>query len=183
MSNFHPVNPQSATTEAKAALDIVQAAFGGTPNLMKMLAAAPNVLTGVMALNQAVNSGELETTLVEQVALLTSGINQCDYCVAVHVHVGQQNGLSRPELLANLQGQASDPKAQAVLNFTKSVVENRGQVTTATLQELCDQGLSDKAIIEILGVIGLYTFLNYAKHLTQPVLDFPIVEEFGIKAT
>jgi hypothetical protein len=27
-------------------------------------------------------------------------------------------------------------------------------------------------------VIGLYTFLNYAKHLTQPVLDFPIVQEF-----
>jgi uncharacterized peroxidase-related enzyme len=178
MSNFHPVNLQNATPEAKTALDIVQAAFGGTPNLMKMLATAPNVLTGIMALNQAVNSGELETALVEQVALLTSGINQCDYCVAVHVHIGQQNGLSRPELLANLQGQASDPKAQAVLNFTRSVVENRGQVNVATLQALRDQGLTDKAILEILGVIGLYTFLNYAKHLTQPVLDFPIVKEF-----
>jgi uncharacterized peroxidase-related enzyme len=182
MNSFQPIESQTANAEAKAALDIVQAAFGGTPNLMKMLATAPNVLTGIMALNQAVNSGELETALVEQVALLTSAMNQCDYCVAVHVYVGQQNGLSRPELLANLQGQASDPKAQAVLNFTKSVVENRGRVNTDTLQALRDRGLSDKAILEILGVIGLYTFLNYAKHLTQPVLDFPVVEEFVIKA-
>jgi alkylhydroperoxidase family enzyme len=68
------------------------------------------------------------------------------------------------------------------LNFTKSVVENRGRVNADTLQALRDRGLSDKAILEILGVIGLYTFLNYAKHLTQPVLDFPIVEEFVIKA-
>jgi uncharacterized peroxidase-related enzyme len=178
MNTFQPIEPQTAPPEAKAALDIVQTAFGGTPNLMKMLAAAPQLLTGVMALNQAVNHGDLETALVEQIALLTSGINHCEYCVAVHVYVGQQNGLSRPELLANLQGESSDPKVQAVLNFTKAVVHNRGRVDAATLQELRDRGFSNKAILEILGVIGLYTFLNYAKHLTQPVLDFPAVEEF-----
>jgi hypothetical protein len=27
-------------------------------------------------------------------------------------------------------------------------------------------------------VIGLYTFLNYVKHLTQPELDFLAVAEF-----
>jgi uncharacterized peroxidase-related enzyme len=178
MNIFQPIESQTATTEAKAALDIVQTAFGGTPNLMKMLAAAPQLLTSVMAMNQAVNSGDLKTTLVEQIALLTSGINHCEYCVAVHVYVGQQNGLSRSELLANLKGESSDPKVQAVLNFTKAVVHHRGQVDPAPLQELRDQGFSNKAILEILGVIGLYTFLNYAKHLTQPVLDFPAVEEF-----
>jgi uncharacterized peroxidase-related enzyme len=178
MSTFHPVEPQTANAEAQAALDVVQAAFGGTPNLMKMLAIAPNVLTGIMALNQAVTSGELETSLVEQVALLTSAINQCEYCVAVHVHVGQQAGLSRDELLHNLQGEASDPKSQAVLDFTNAVVQHRGKIDMAMVQALRDHGLTNKAIIEIVGVIGLYTFLNYMKHLTQPVLDFPSVEEF-----
>ncbi len=95
-NSFQAIEPKTANVEAKAALDIVQAAFGGTPNLMKMLAAAPNVLTGIMALNQAVNSGELETSLVEQIALLTSGINQCEYCVAVHVYVGQQTDSVAP---------------------------------------------------------------------------------------
>jgi alkylhydroperoxidase family enzyme len=46
------------------------------------------------------------------------------------------------------------------------------------VQALRDHGLTNKAIIEIVGVIGLYTFLNYMKHLTQPVLDFPSLEEF-----
>ncbi len=182
MSTFNPVDPKTADADAKAALDLVQAAFGGTPNLMKMLAIAPNVLKGIMAFNQEVTGGELETSLVEQVALLASGINQCEYCVAVHVHVGQQAGLSRNELICNLQGGASDPKSQAVLNFTKAVVNNRGKVDASTVKGLRDHGLSDKAIIEIVGVIGLYTFLNYVKHLTQPVLDFPAVEEFRPEA-
>jgi hypothetical protein len=59
MSTFNPVDPQTANTEAKAALDLVQAAFGGIPNLMKMLAIAPNVLRGIMVLDREVNSGEL----------------------------------------------------------------------------------------------------------------------------
>jgi uncharacterized peroxidase-related enzyme len=182
MSTFHPVDPKTADTDAKAALDLVQAAFGGVPNLMKMLAIAPNVLKGIMAFNQEVTSGELETSLVEQVALLASGINQCEYCVAVHVHVGQQAGLSRDELICNLQGESSDPKSQAVLNFTRAVVKNRGKVDPLLVNILRDRGLSDKAIIEIVGVIGLYTFLNYVKHLTDPALDFPAVEEFQSNA-
>jgi uncharacterized peroxidase-related enzyme len=182
MSTFNPVDPKTADADAKAALDLVQTAFGGIPNLMKMVAIAPNVLKGIMAFNQEVTSGELETSLVEQVALLASGINQCEYCVAVHVHVGQQAGLSRDELICNLQGEASNPTSQAVLNFTKAVVNNRGKVDESTVKALRDYGLSDKAIIEIVGVIGLYTFLNYVKHLTQPALDFPAVEEFRPEA-
>jgi uncharacterized peroxidase-related enzyme len=127
-------------------------------------------------------SGELNTSLVEQVALLASGINQCEYCVAVHLHVGQQAGLSRDELICNLQGEASNPESQAVLNFTKAVVNNRGKVDESTVKALRDHGLSDKAIIEIVGVIGLYTFLNSVKHLMEPALDFPEVEEFHPKA-
>jgi uncharacterized peroxidase-related enzyme len=178
VSTFHPVDPNTANPEAKAALDLVRANFGGIPNLMKMLAIAPNVLKGIMALNQEVTSGELDPALVEQVALLASAINQCEYCVAVHVHVGQQAGLSRDELISNLQGRASNPKSQAVLDFTQAVVNNRGKVDRATVAALRDWGMSDKAILEIVGVIGLYTFLNYAKHLTQPELDFPAVAEF-----
>lgn len=180
MSTFQPIAPETADAQAQPALAIVQSAFGGTPNLMKMLAIAPNVLTGVMALNQAVNTGDLGLALVEQIALLTSGINSCDYCVAVHVAVGQQAGLSRDELIANLQGESSDPKSQAILNFTNAVVRDRGQVNPAMVQSLRNHGLSDKAIIEIVGVIGLYTLLNYVKHLTQPVLDFPAVQEFSV---
>jgi uncharacterized peroxidase-related enzyme len=178
MPTFYPADPQTASPEAKAAFDLVQNAFGGIPNLMKMLAIAPNLLNGVMAFNREVTGGELDTALVEQIALLASGINQCEYCVAVHVHVGQQAGLSRDELICNLQGESSDPKSQAVLNFTRAVVANRGKVDASLVHALRDWGFSDKAIIEMVGVIGLYTFLNYVKHLTQPELDFPAVEEF-----
>jgi uncharacterized peroxidase-related enzyme len=175
---FNPIELHHANAEAKAALDIVQSAFGGIPNLMKMLAIAPNVLHGAIVFSQAISSGELEPSLFEQIALLTSAMNQCEYCVACHVQVGQQTGLSRNELIDNLQGEANDPRSQAVLNFTKAVINNRGQVDPITVQTLQEYGFSNKAILEMIAVIGLYTFLNYAKHLTQPVLDFPAVPEF-----
>ena len=57
-------------------------------------------------------------------------------------------------------------------------VNNRGKVDESNIKALRDYGLTDKEMLEIVGVIGLYTFLNYVKHLTQPALDFPIVEEF-----
>jgi uncharacterized peroxidase-related enzyme len=176
--SFQSVEVESAQGEAKAALQDVQSAFGGIPNLMKKVAVSPKTLKGVMTLNHAVNSGVLEPALVEQIALLTSSINRCDYCVAVHVQVGQQYGLNRDELIRNMEGIAKDSRSQAVLAFTKEVIEGRGQASSSSLQRLRDNGFDDQGVMEILGVIGLYTFLNYAKHLTQPELDFPKVEEF-----
>lgn len=179
MTEFSSINPDTATGEYQKALNIVHNAFGSVPNLFRMVAISPNVLQGIMAFNQQVTNGELEPKLVEQIALLASGINQCEYCVATHVYIGQMHGLSRDELICNLNGEANNPKSQAILNFTKAVVNNRGKVDSSLIQALRDYGLTNKAIIEILGVIGVYTFLNYVKHITQPALDFPAIEEFS----
>ncbi len=178
MSDFISIDPSTATGDTKDALNLVEAAFNSVPNLMRKIAASPGTLKGVMTLNQAVNHGALSLTLVEQIALLTSRLNQCEYCVAVHVQVGQQLGLSRDELIGNLQGVASDETSQAVLNFTNELVNKRGQASQASVRKLRDLGLTDQAIIEIVGVVGLYTMLNYLKHLTEPALDFPAVKEF-----
>lgn len=183
MYEFEAIDPSTASGKTKGAFDKSIAQFGGAINLFRTTAHAPNVLHGLLDLHAHVNDSiELSEPLVEQVAMLTSALNRCDYCVNVHMAVGMNAGLSRNELLAAIDGKASEPHAQALLDFADEVVRNRGQVTPATVQAALDAGHSRKALIEAIGIVGLYTTLQYIRHLTDPAHDFPIVREFSAEA-
>ena len=176
MSIFKQVEVATATGKTKELYDGIQQAFGGVPNLFQMLGDNPAMLEAVLGLNAAITVEGLTTKDVEQIALTVSSVNACDYCVATHVAVGSQLKIEETELMDNIQGVSKDPKMAAILKFTKEATLNRGQVTKETIKEVTDFGVNKQTIIEILGVVGLYTFLNYLNHLTQPEIDFPVVE-------
>jgi len=180
MSKFEQVDPKTASSEAKEAFNEATAQFGGVINLFKVIGSAPNVLKGILALNKEVGSStELDGKLTEQVAMLTSALNRCDYCVNVHMKVGEGAGLSREDLLLAMQAKAKDAKTQALLNFTNEVVRNRGLVSDETLKSVQSAGFSEKALLETIAVIGIYTTLQYIRHVADPDHDFPTVSEFN----
>lgn len=180
MNKFSMIDPTTATGETRRAFDEAIAQFGGVINLFKVAGHAPNVLLGILALNKEVSSStELDTRLMEQVAMLTSALNRCDYCVNVHMVVGTGAGLTREDMLLAMEGRAKDARAQALLNFTDEVVRNRGLATKATIEKARAVGFSEKALLETIGVIGVYTTLQYIRHVANPDHDFPVVEEFN----
>ena len=180
MPNFKQIEPETATLEAKLAFNEAKTQFGAVINLFKILGNAPNVLSGILALNKEVcSSTELNSKLIEQVAMLTSALNKCDYCVNVHMKVGEGTGLTRDDLLLAMEAKAKDPKAQSLLNFTNEVVRNRGFVNNNTLSATQAAGFSEKALLETIGIIGIYTTLQYVRHVTEPNHDFPNVPEFN----
>jgi len=180
MSKFEQVDPKTASSEAKEAFNEATAQFGGVINLFKVIGSAPNVLKGILALNKEVgSSAELDGKLTEQVAMLTSALNRCDYCVNVHMKVGEGTGLSREDLILAMEAKAKDAKTQALLNFTNEVVRNRGLVSDETLKSAQSAGFSEKALLETIGVIGIYTTLQYIRHVADPDHDFPAVSEFN----
>jgi uncharacterized peroxidase-related enzyme len=179
MSQFKHIDPKSASGETKEAFDEATAQFGGVINLFKVAGNAPNVLKGILAFNKELaKSMELDAKLVEQVAMLTSALNRCDYCVNVHLKVGLSTGLSREDLVLAMAAKASDAKAQALLAYADEVVRNRGLVNQQTLANTKAAGFSDKALLETIGVIGVYTALQYIRHVGNPEHDFPAVSEF-----
>jgi len=180
MSKFKQIDPKMASSDAKEAFDEATSQFGGVINLFKVIGSAPNVLKGILALNKEVNSStELDGKLIEQVAMLTSALNRCDYCINVHMKVGEGMGLSREDLILAMEAKAKDAKTQALLNFTNEVVRNRGFVSDETLKAVQNAGFSDKALLETIGVIGIYTTLQYIRHVADPDHDFPTVPEFN----
>jgi len=180
MSGFTQIDPDTATGETRQAFDEAAAQFGGVINLFKVAGHAPNVLQGILALNREIaRSTELDMKLMEQVAMLTSALNRCDYCVNVHMKVGEGAGLTREDMLLAMEGRAKDAKAQALLNFTDEVVRNRGLAGAATIEKALAAGFSEKALLETIGVIGVYTTLQYIRHVANPDHDFPMVHEFN----
>ena len=148
-----------------------------------MLGENPAILESVLSLNAAITTNELSAKDVEQIALTVSSVNACNYCVATHVAVGSEMKIENPELIKNIQGVSDNPKMDAILKFTKEATLNRGQVAPETIKKLTDDfGIKNATIIEILAVVGLYTFLNYLNHLTKPVIDFPEIEYTPITA-
>lgn len=179
MPNMLQIEPSQATGATKEAFDEAKRQFGGVINLFKVTGNAPNVLKGFLALNASVNDGiELTGKEIEQVAMLVSALNRCDYCVNVHMKVGQMQGGSETEMLAAMEGRAEDARSQALLDYANEVVRNRGQVTAPTLDAVRQAGFSDKALLETIGIIGIYTLIQYVRHVADPDHDFPQVTQY-----
>jgi AhpD family alkylhydroperoxidase len=179
MSHFKPIDPDQATGPAKDAFDEAKAQFGGVINLFKVAGNAPNVLSGVLAMNKAVSqTSELDAKLTEQVAMLVSALNACDYCVNVHMQVGKMHGVSREAMLAAMEAKGDDPKSTALLAYVDEVVRKRGRVSEQVMNRVFEAGFSPKALLETIGVIGVYTTLQYIRHVSDPAHDFPNVAEF-----
>ena len=176
MMNFN--NIATTSPQAQQAFDTVQKVFGGVPNLMKKFANAPEAMEHFTKFYQTLGQGELTPALIEQIALTVSAFNQCEYCVAVHVMMGQHYGLERDEMLRNIEGKSANEKTQAILDYAKELLVNHGQVNPKTLSSLSSYDINEKMTIEILCIVNVFTLLNSLKHLTQPELDFPPVKEF-----
>jgi AhpD family alkylhydroperoxidase len=92
MPRLTPIDPATATGEAKELLDGIQAAFGMTPNSFRAMANNPAVLKGWIEL-----SGSLGATLTrklgEQIAIAIAEQNGCAYCLSAHTAVAGLLGI------------------------------------------------------------------------------------------
>lgn len=85
MSAMPQIDPATATGATKAAFDEAAAQFGGVINLFRVAGNAPNLLSGILAMNKALGTGmSISGKQVEKVAMLVSALNRCDYCVRPH---------------------------------------------------------------------------------------------------
>ena len=112
MSRITAVDPKQATGKAKELLDGVQAKFGMTPNLMKVLAHSPAALQAYLDFVGALAGGVLDPKVREQIALTVGTANGCEYCVSAHTARSKGAGLSGDELTAARSATSSDAKAK-----------------------------------------------------------------------
>ncbi|MEN9866974.1 MAG: hypothetical protein RL748_2564 [Pseudomonadota bacterium] len=176
MTRIAALNPSDAPANAQPLLAAVEKKLGIVPNLFKTFAHSPAVLASYLAQTEALAGGVLRASLREQIALVTAGTNQCDYCASAHTLLGKGAGVSATEAALNLHGQASDSKVQAALTFANAIIDSRGRVSDAHLAAVREAGYNEAEIVEIIAHVSLNIFTNYFNFVANTEIDFPLVK-------
>jgi uncharacterized peroxidase-related enzyme len=168
-----PVNLQTAQGWAKELLDAVKAKLGIVPNLTRVMAVSPPVLDAYLGFSGALARGTLPARVREQLALVVSEANRCDYCVSAHSAIGKRAGLTDQEILDSRRGTSADRKTDALLRFARTVVAKRGVIDDADLAAVRDAGHGDAEVAEVVAHVALNIFTNYFNNVAGTIIDFP----------
>jgi alkylhydroperoxidase family enzyme len=84
-------------------------------------------------------------------------------------------GMSAEVMAAAQAGESSEPKTRAALQFALKLVEQRGQVEAADVENVRKAGFNDEEIVEILAHVALNLFTNYVNIALDVPVDFPTV--------
>lgn len=161
---------EQTAASAQTQLEGIRKGLGFIPNTFATLAHAPAALSGYLALSQALGKGTLNAKSREVVALASSQVNGCEYCLAAHTLFAGKAGLSAADIRS-----ARDGEFDAVARLTRQIIESSGRLSDAQLQTARDAGLSDAAIVEVVANVALMTLTNYLNNLAETAVDFPPV--------
>ncbi len=181
MPRLKAIETTEADPKAKALLEGVQKKMGMTPNTMRTMANSPAVLEAYLGFSHALRKGSLPSKLREQIALTVGELNGCQYCLSAHSALGKMVGLSDEEIADSRRGVSPDRKTEAVLQFARKVVSERGWVSDDDVASLRAAGTSDAEIAEVVAHVAVNIFSNYFNHVAETEVDFPEVEAPGDK--
>lgn len=182
MSRLRHLEPADAQGEARTLLEQTQRQLGMVPNFVKVFANSPATLAAFQGLNGNLHRGALDAKTRERIALVTGEANGCQYCVSAHTALAQRAGLAEGEIHAARRGGSSEARADAAVKFARSLLEHRGDVTTAELRGVRAAGFDDGEIVEIIANVGLNVLTNLLGKAAQIDIDFPAVELLGSAA-
>ncbi len=180
MPRINPVNRDAADAATGRLLDSVQKKLGIVPNLIATMANSPAVANAYLGFSQSLSTGTLSPRLREQLALVVGETNGCQYCVAAHTALGQGAGLTEGETCDARRAVAADDKERAALEFARTIVIERGNVSDDDVDAVRQAGYTDGEIGEIVANVALNLFTNYFNHVAGTEVDFPIAPELAV---
>ncbi len=163
MSRLKPLPPES-TPELKAHFDFFLGTLGFTPNSVLTMQRRPKLVQAFAQLNAAVMdpTGEVDLGLRRLIGHLASKASGCLYCQA-HTLLGARNFGVSDEKLAAVWSYADSPlfseKERVALDFALAAAAQPNAVTDELFERL-RLHWSEAQIVEILGVVAMFGFLN-----------------------
>jgi uncharacterized peroxidase-related enzyme len=182
MSRIPPVDPAVAEGKLRDLFAGIEKSLGAVPNLYRVIARSPAALEGALALAGSLGHGRIRPRLREQIAIAVAQENACDYCLSAHTALGKGLRISDADLALAREGRASDPKDEAALRFVQRVVDRRGRVDDADLEEVRRAGYDDGQVVELVANVVLNVFTNYLNQIAETEIDFPVVRASAAKA-
>ena len=160
------MSPLDKTTTPELADDfaIFEEILGFVPNSLLTMQRKPEMVRGFGVLTKAVmsKSGEVDLGFMRLIAHFASRAAGCQYCEAHSLIAANIHGVSQEKLDQIWEFQSSDlytPAERVALEYALAA----GSVPNGVTEELMvrmKQHWSENQIVEILGAVCLYGFLN-----------------------
>ncbi|MEI6252350.1 MAG: carboxymuconolactone decarboxylase family protein [Mycobacteriaceae bacterium] len=183
MTNFAPIEPETATGRAAELLTQVKNTLGLVPNMTKVMANSPALLKAYLALSGAVSGGVLSAGVRERLAISTAQLNGCEYCLSAHSYIGANIAkVDTAELDAARYARSGDPRVAALLRLSNEIAENNGDISVGDLQTARDHGVTDEEIGEVVANLALNVLTNYFNLLADVDNDWPVVNLSAVAA-
>ena len=164
MSRISTITPILSDNRVQEIFTEIDATFGRVPNLFKTYAHHPPLLEANWnKVKQVMLTGVLPRKVKESVAFLVSKDNSCQYCIAAHTGALQSIGISDDEITmieTDLAQADFSPKEKALIELARQANKAPLKVGDELLASCRITGAADAEIVEILGVMELFTAFN-----------------------
>ncbi len=176
MTKFAVPTRGEVSESNQAIFDKLEKGLGFVPNLYAYFAKNETALADYLAMQG--RKSTLKAKEREVINIVTSQINGCHYCQSAHTVLGKMNGFSEDQILEIRKGSASfDNKLNALVKFTQSIVENKGNASTESKEAFFAAGYDESSLIDVVFVVGDKIISNYIHNLTGFEIDFPLAAE------
>ena len=161
-------------------LPMLESHYGGVPNNLRTMARRPQIVAGLFALSDAVwaPGGTVPSEVKQLVAHIASKAADSRYCQAHTIY-----GISRTDIdearLAAIWDYGSSPlftaAEKAAMDFASAAASVPNGVTDNLMEQL-SQHWDNGQVVEIMGVIALFGFLNrWNDSMATPLEEAPAV--------
>jgi len=132
--------------------------------LLEIHQAFPESARPLLEYQEALLRGESPFSAAERelIAAYVSGLNNCDYCCAIHSQIAVALGTPAKtidQMFANAEN-AVDPKIRPVLALARKVTLSPAKITSADTDAIFAAGWNDRALHDAVAICALFNLLN-----------------------
>lgn len=172
MSHFPLFEKENAPEGSVAWLEKAEQNFGLIPNVEKVMALSPQLLAGYTFMWDEFETSSFDAQEKQVIYMTANFENDCHYCMPWHTILADSSGLSKDDVNAlRGGGRLSNPKHNALSEFTSRMILTRGKVSKMQLQEFFDAGYSDQQALEVVLALAIKLISNYTNSIAGTPLD------------
>ena len=172
INDFSLSHTDSPTPEQQAIFDKAIAGFGFVPNIINVFSESPVLADSMLDLYKRFGDTSFDHTESHVVLQTINVLNECMYCVPAHSAGSRSRGVDETVDNALRQSQVlSDPKLEALRQFTIHMIEQRGHLTGTQFSDFIAAGYTRQAALDVVFLITVKTLTNYGNHITGTDLD------------
>jgi uncharacterized peroxidase-related enzyme len=163
MTRIRPLTKEEVDPALHDALAKQQAQLGLVPTSLLTMAHKPEMAAAWAKLTATVvGPGTVDGGLKQLIAYVASSTHGCRYCQAHTAHNAERLGIATEKLLSAFEPERSDAFSDAelaALRLARDAAMVPNQVTDAHFEDL-RKWYSDEQIVEMMGVIAMFGWLN-----------------------